>query len=85
MFENVQLALYNPPQGISVQNVSPAQDSLTLLLHADADKVEPGQKGNLIIEASTERTFNPGGGTQPANKRRVSLGVLPAIPYEIVK
>ncbi|MGA2060856.1 MAG: PPC domain-containing protein [Thermoguttaceae bacterium] len=85
MFENVQLALNNPPEGISVQNASPAQESLTLLLHADADKVKSGQKGNLIIEASAERIFNPGGGTQPANKRRVSLGTLPAIPFEIVK
>ena len=85
MFENVQLALNNPPEGISIQNASPAQESLTLLLHADADKVKTGQKGNLIIEASTERTNNPGGGTQPPNKKRVSLGVLPAIPFEIVK
>ena len=85
MLEKVQLALNDPPEGISVQNVSPAQESVTLLLHADADKVKPGQKGNLIIDASVERTVNPASGTQPANKRRVSLGVLPAIPFEIVK
>jgi hypothetical protein len=58
---------------------------LTLILQADEDKVKPGLKGNLIIEVSAERTNNPSGGTQPANKKRVSLGVLPAIPFEIVK
>jgi hypothetical protein len=85
MFENVQLALNNPPEVISVQSVAPAQDSLTLLLQADADKVKPGQKGNLIIEASAERAANPATGTQPANKKRMSLGFLPAITFEIVK
>jgi hypothetical protein len=94
MFENIQLALISPPDGVSIQNASPAQDSMTLVLQADADKAKPGQKGNLIIEASAERNINPGGGTPggtppankpPANKRRVSLGALPAIPFEIVK
>jgi hypothetical protein len=85
MLENVQMALNNPPEGISVQTVSSTQESLTLLLQADADKVKPGQKGNLIIEASAERTANPASGTQPANKKRMSLGFLPAIPFEIVK
>ena len=56
------------------------------MLHADVEKVKPGLKGNLIVDAFTERTMDPSGdGKQPANKRRVPLGTLPAIPFEIVK
>jgi hypothetical protein len=85
MPDQLQLALSDPPEGISVQNVSSAQEGVTLVLHADAGKVKPGLKGNLIIEASAERPANPGTGTQPANKKRMSLGFLPAIQFAIVK
>jgi hypothetical protein len=85
MFDHVQLALTDPPEGISVQNVSPTQEGLTLVLITDPDKVKPGLKGNLIIDVSAEKVFNPGSGTKPTNKRRISLGTLPAIPFEIVE
>lgn len=85
MLDQVQFTLNNPPEGIAVQNVSSAQEGLTLVLSADAGKVKPGLKGNLIIEATAERAVNPGSGTQKATKKRVSLGFLPAIPFEIVK
>jgi hypothetical protein len=85
MPDQLQLALSDPPEGISVQNVSSAQEGVTLVLHSEAGKVKPGLKGNLIIEASAERAGNPGTGTQPANKKRLSLGFLPAIQFEIVK
>jgi hypothetical protein len=42
-----------------------------------------GLKGNLIVDAFMERAATPGA-KQPA-ARRVPLGTLPAIPFEIVE
>ncbi len=84
MLEQVQFALSNPPEGITAQNAPPAQDGMVLVLSADDEKVKPGLKGNLIIEATAERAVNPGGGVQKAAKKRVSLGFLPAIPFEVI-
>jgi hypothetical protein len=82
--EKVQLTLRDAPAGISVQNVSLAQDGATVVLRADAEKLKPGLKGNLIIDASVERTVTPPNGKAKANKRIVPLGSLPAIPFEVV-
>ena len=84
LMDQVQLTLRDPPAGISLQNVSLARDSATLLLQADAGKVKPGMKGNLIIDAAVERTANPKSGKSPGNKRVIPLGSLPAIPFEVV-
>ena len=84
MLEQLQLTLRDPPAGISLQNVSLAWDSATLLLRADAGKVKPGLKGNLIIDAAVERTVSPKNGKSSPNKRLVPLGSLPAIPFEVV-
>jgi hypothetical protein len=86
LMNQVQLTLIDPPDGITIQDLSPSKDSLILTLHADAGKVKPGLTGNLIVDAFTEKTIDPSGDVkQPANKRRVPLGTLPAIPFEIIK
>jgi hypothetical protein len=85
MLEQVQFALTNPPDGITARNPESAPDGLTLAVSADDDKAKPGLKGNLIIEATAERAANPSGGTQKPAKKRVSLGFLPAIPFEVVE
>ena len=80
--EKMQFELSEPPDGITVKSVSPRLECTEIELQADAAKVRPGQKGNLIVKASGERA--PASGNQePANKRRVPLGALPAIPFEI--
>lgn len=82
----VQLALSNPPEGISIEKLSTVQDNLVLQLHLDAEKMKPGMKGNLIVDAFTERDVAAAtGGKPPAAKRRVPLGTLPAIPFEVVE
>jgi hypothetical protein len=83
--DQIQLTLVDPPDGISIKNVSQSQEGVVLILQTDSEKVKPGLKGNLIVDAFTERTVNPGDAKQPANKRRVPLGTLPAIPFEIVE
>jgi hypothetical protein len=84
LLDKVQLTLHDAPAGISLQDVSLAQDSATIILRADAGKLKPGLKGNLIIDASVERTVNPAKGKAQAGKRVVPLGSLPAIPFETV-
>ena len=76
---DVQFDLSEPPEGISLK-----ESSLTeLVLVADATKVKPGQKGNLIVKVSAERPMPAAAKTATPAKRRVPIGALPAIPFEI--
>ncbi len=84
-FEKVQLELSEPPEGISVREVSLDQQNAQIVLQADAAKVKPGLRGNLIVEMSGERTPPAAATKAKANRQRVPLGFLPAIPFEIVK
>jgi len=76
----VEFELSEPPDGISIKEASPTE----IVLQADAAKVKPGGKGNLIVKASAEPPAAAGTQSPPANRRRIPLGALPAIPYEIV-
>ncbi|MCL5280081.1 MAG: hypothetical protein M1376_09260 [Planctomycetes bacterium] len=99
-FEKVQYQLSEPPEGITIQGASsgqtgtgsPARNSalgspMDLVLQSDAAKIKPGLRGNLIVEVSGERTPGAGAGKAKTkgNRQRIPLGVLPAIPFEIVK
>ena len=78
----VQFALDEPPEGVSIQSVTPSGNGVSVVLHAAADKVKPGLKGNLIVDAFVERAApNQAAGA----KRRQSMGTLPAIPFEVVR
>lgn len=79
--ENIKLVLNEPPEGITIEGVTPGREGLNIVLRADASKVKPGTKGNLIVDAFFE-------GAAPAKKaaqaRRQQIGTLPAIPFEVV-
>jgi hypothetical protein len=80
----VQFDLSDPPEGIALRDASPVRDGTELVLKCDAAKAKPGLKGNLIVNISAERVAQPANAKQPANRQRVSLGTLPAVPFEIV-
>jgi len=80
----VQIELSEPPEGIDIQKVSPSRQGTEIVLHSDAAKVKPGLKGNLIFNAFTERSPASGDDKAKAVKRRIPLGTLPAIPFEVV-
>jgi hypothetical protein len=80
----VQFDLSDPPEGIALRDASPVRDGTELVLKCDAAKAKPGLKGNLIVNISAERAAQPANAKQPANRQRVSLGTLPAVPFEIV-
>ena len=74
--DTLRLELNQPPEGVTIQEVETVREGVAIILKADATKVKAGLKGNLIVDAYMERAANPG--------RRVPLGTLPAIPFEIV-
>ena len=76
-----QLVLSDPPEGITLKKAVVNKDGAILLLHADGEKVRPGFRANLIVEAYPESAKGPGG----AGKAQLSLGTLPAIPFQILK
>jgi len=84
--DRVQLELSEPPEGIAIRNVSPVSEGAEIELQADAAKVKPGLRGNLIVSVFTGRPpalAQPG--KAPVNRRRTPVGSLPAIPFEIVE
>jgi len=86
MQQNVQLALSNPPEGISLEDVTADSDGLAFVLKADAKKLKAGFADNLIVEVSGQVAGRAqANGAAKQKEQRVSFGVLPAIPIEIVK
>ena len=77
-----QLQLSDAPDGISIGGISPGPGGAAITFKADAAKVKPGLKGNLIVEAFIERTPPAPPGKTP-EKKRWSIGFLPAIPFEV--
>lgn len=84
-FDKIQMELSEPPEGISVRDVSSDPRGTNIVLQSDAAKTKPGLRGNLIVEVSGERTPAAEAGKAKANRQRIPLGTLPAIPFEIVK
>jgi hypothetical protein len=81
----IHFALDDPPEGISLRELSPNEDGMTAVLRAESGKAKPGLSGNLIVDAYAERAAGAGKGRAQANQSRVPLGTLPAIPFEIIQ
>ncbi len=84
-FGKIVLELSEPPEGISIAQVSPVGLGTEIVLKSDAAKVKPGLAGNLIVNVFLTGK-NPDGaekGKPQGNDRRAALGTLPAIPFEI--
>ena len=79
--DKIEFELSEPPDGLMLKTVSPTE----FTLQADAGKLKPGLQGNLIVKASGERRQVPADQPAPADKRRIPLGALPAIPFEITR
>lgn len=82
LVSQVQFTLDDPPDGVTVQSVAPAGNAVWVTLKAAGGKLQPGLKGNLILEAFVERAAP----NQGANARRKQpVGTVPAIPFEVVR
>lgn len=80
----IELELSNPPDGIALRDVSAKRLGTELVLEGDAGKLKPGLQGNLIVGAFLLRE-QPAAEGKPARVRRLPLGVLPAVPFEVVE
>jgi hypothetical protein len=81
----MQFELNEPPEGVQLKEAPAIQGGNELVLQCDAAKAKPGWKGNLIVNVFTERMIQPPNKGATPQKRRIPLGSLPAIPFEIVK
>ena len=80
-----QLELSEPPEGITLAKVSPADDVIEIELHSNAAKAKAGLKGNLIVNIFPGEGFGgPKKAKKQNNQRRSMVGTLPAIPFEVV-
>ena len=77
----VRAELKNPPEGIWIEKVTPGQDGVDIAFRADPSKAKPGSQGNLVVELTAGRAATPTDKDQ--SEKRWSLGLLPAIPYEL--
>jgi len=115
-FKDVQLALNEPPEGLTLYDVTVVPEGLAFRLKADKDKMQCGFADNLIVEAFRENVPKQKNGpplvpakgqalpaVQDSGQAGVAgkagmipagqqiknavfrLGVLPAIPIEIVR
>jgi hypothetical protein len=75
----IHLLLNDPPDGITLKDSQVNNNGAVLLLQADGEKVTPGLRGNLIVEAY------PDPGTKTGARAAQPIGTLPAIPFEVLK
>jgi hypothetical protein len=81
--DSIHLELSEPPDGITVEDIAPEGPGFVVTINADAQTIEPGLKGNLIFNAFRQWT-TPASEDQPETTRRSALGLLPAVPFEVV-
>lgn len=79
---DIQLALVDPPPGISLGDITAQADGLSFALNAD-NTAKAGAADNMIVEAYLNPSVEADG--KAKRKQRTSLGVLPAIPIRVVE
>ena len=81
----IEFELSEPPEGITIKDVSSSEEGAEIVLQSDAAKVKPGLKGNLIVTISAKKAAASGKGKPKASQRRsMPMATLPAIPFEVV-
>ncbi len=83
-FEKIEFELSDPPAGIALRDLVVTREGAEFVLQADATKVKPGSRGNVILTVSGERAPRGDQAAAPPARRRVPLGTLPAVAFEIV-
>lgn len=78
----IELALNDPPDGVTLDNVRVSPEGLEFELKADA--ATPVVKDNLIVEAFAQLPVRGKDGKPTKVLRRTAVGFLPAIPFEVV-
>lgn len=79
----LRFELSEPPVGITIQDPVPMGPGLVVPIKCDAEKVKLPLKGDLIFAVAQEHNV-PAKGEKKATTRRETLGLLPAIPFEVL-
>jgi hypothetical protein len=79
-----QLALEDPPAGLELVGTRPGRSGMEVEFRADAERLKPGLKGNLLLTAQAGRAAGTTNRPAAAPARRAPGMVLPAIPFEVV-
>ena len=82
--DQIKVELSEPPEGIVVRKVSPDGTGLAVVLGAEEGKAKPGLEGNLIARAVREYAVRGTDGELTGDTRRIVLGTIPAIAFEVV-
>ncbi|MBM4038981.1 MAG: hypothetical protein FJ290_10765 [Planctomycetes bacterium] len=85
---DIKLALNEPPEGVTLHDVKPLPDGLAFQLRAQGAAAKVGFADNLIVEVTTDNAAQPkgkGAGKGGGQSQRISLGLLPAIPFVVVQ
>ena len=83
--DQLQFELNSPPEGITLKNVRKDRGQITLVLESDAEAVQPGLEGNLIVDLFLQRAAKQVPGKKQEKARRIALGSLPAIQFKVVR
>ncbi|NSW57553.1 MAG: hypothetical protein HPY44_16205 [Armatimonadetes bacterium] len=83
--ETVRFDLSAAPRGITLVGASPVPGGVDVIIEADANVARCGDSGYLILEARRGDRGQGASGQRAGVDRYVSLGVLPAIPCEVVR
>jgi hypothetical protein len=85
MITKIEYELSEPPDGIAIKTVNSLGRGSEIVLQTDGAKVKSGVKGNLIVTVFAQGPQAPAKDGARAAARRISLGALPAISFEIVE
>jgi hypothetical protein len=80
-----EFALSEPPDGVSIGDVTEAKGGLAIELKADASTTKPGLRGNLIVTAQSVRSREGKGAGEAPRRGGAAVVTLPAIPFEILE
>jgi len=81
-FDQVRLQLDEPPDGLSIKDQTPRRNETEVVFECDAGKLKPGLKGNLILNAYAGKQESSA--KKKTTLRQTPMGMLPALPFEIV-
>ncbi len=80
----IKLELFNAPPGMVLGEFATGRDRVELTIKSDGAQSGPGSRGSLVVLAFAEHSPQSARQEPSAFPRRVPLGALPAIPYEVV-
>jgi hypothetical protein len=84
-FDKLQFQLSEQADGMTIGDVTVNASGARFTLQADSAKMKAGQRGNLIVEITGERTPPANAAAAAAARRRIVLGSLPAIAFEVIR